>query len=253
VIIPGRLFCLVPAWTPPALQRGLAHCFGDDADAAWGAGVPNQSILLLTAEDLPQLAVALRQPVQAVIELPAAGGADSPDQEVAGEWLAVPRAPRAAEGSLFLSLTTASAYRLPCATLVCDALEQRGLLSEGQRSGTELALQEAIANALIHGNLGLDSSQRQRGAEIATFGRLVRERLAEPQRGQRRLRLLVCWGGGRLELTVSDQGCGFAPECLDGLPGGRAHFGRGFLLMRAVAAQVQIADGGRCTALRFEL
>ncbi len=153
----------------------------------------------------------------------------------------------------FVSLGTGTAFSLHCAVLICDALVWRGVLRDNVRSAVELCLQEAIANALIHGNLGVDSGLKDRDDGYLRFSRLVNARLADPDLSGRRLDLLVSWGESGLDVAVADEGAGFDFERMTGNRGKMARSGRGFTLMRALAAEVRVLDGGRCTALRFKV
>lgn len=155
--------------------------------------------------------------------------------------------------SFYLSLTTATAIGLRSAVLVCDALHERGVLPKVRRPNVELCLHEAIANALVHGNLGVDSSHKSKPEGYKVFSHLISERLRDPSARQRRVEVFARWDREHLDIGVADQGSGFDISTLpveadDGKPSGR-----GFLFMRALATSVTISDGGRCTSLRFPI
>ncbi|CAK0750198.1 hypothetical protein WCLP8_200018 [uncultured Gammaproteobacteria bacterium] len=166
-----------------------------------------------------------------------------------GEWMAIPLAPNL----LVLSLTTATAYGLHCAFTVCEALMSRGALPAARRSPVELCLHEAIANGIVHGNLGISSSAKDHPEGHRVFSQLVKERLRDPVCRRRRLEIVARWTPGRLDLGVSDQGEGFDPVVIPSGLNGAARSGRGFVFMRALSSGVVVTDDGRCTCLHFDL
>lgn len=168
---------------------------------------------------------------------------------VQGDWQGVP----ICDQGLYLSLTTRTAFGSQCALLVCDALAARGVLTQERRSAVELCLHEAVANAVVHGNLEIASSAKDRPDGFRVFSQLVGERMRDPVLGNRRTDVFARWCGAVLVIAVSDQGNGFDTAILPPDTGGSARSGRGFIFMRALAQDVTVTDGGRCTALRFEL
>ncbi len=166
-----------------------------------------------------------------------------------GDWAAVMVPP----DGFFLSLTTATAFSLQLAPLVGATLASRGGLGDDKRSVVEQCLQEAVANAIIHGNLGISSTAKDHPEGFRVFSQLVNSRLGDPELRGRRVELFVRWSEAALDISVADQGAGFDIACLPAEPSGRSRSGRGFVFMRALAGRVEVADGGRCTSLRFEL
>ncbi|MCW2246264.1 anti-sigma regulatory factor (Ser/Thr protein kinase) [Azospirillum fermentarium] len=169
--------------------------------------------------------------------------------EPAHGWVpvAVPRA-------LFaLSLSTRLAWAAQPAAAVCDALLRLGVLDKASRGTVELCLHEAVANAIVHGNLGIASAAKNHPEGYETFGRLLAERLADPDRRRLRLDIVARWDGGCLDILVADEGAGFDRALLPLEADGNSRSGRGFVFMRALAAAVDVTDGGRCTRLRFPL
>lgn len=166
-----------------------------------------------------------------------------------GDWLAVP----ASAQGMYLSLTTRTAFGAQCALLVCDALAHRGVLGDARRSAVELCLHEAVANAIVHGNLEIASSAKDKPDGYRVFSQLVGERLRDPAMADRRTDIFARWRDSALVIAVSDQGSGFDTAILPPDAGGTARSGRGFIFMRALAKEVTVTDGGRCTSLRFEV
>ncbi|MEI6986997.1 MAG: ATP-binding protein [Rhodospirillaceae bacterium] len=191
------------------------------------------------------LTTALLQPWAAVIEV-----GDGDNAEIAaGDWTAV----LTPDGGFYLSVTTSSAFGLQVAQLVTGALVSRAVLLPERRSVVELCLQEVVANAIIHGNLGIPSTAKDHPEGYRVFSQQVNNRLADPQLRLRRVDLFVRWSGAVLDISVLDQGAGFDANTVPTVVEGTSRSGRGFVFMRALARDVRVSDGGRCTSLRFAL
>ncbi|MDQ2105944.1 ATP-binding protein [Azospirillum isscasi] len=165
------------------------------------------------------------------------------------DWLGAPPV----EQGFYLSLTTGTAYGLQCAVLVCDELARRGVLTPERRGNIELCLHEAIANAIVHGNLEIPSATKDQPDGYRLFSRLLRERLGDGAVRQRRIDIFARWTSEGLTIAVVDQGNGFDTTALPQDTDSGAHSGRGFLFMRALARRINVTDGGRCTLLQFDL
>ena len=167
-----------------------------------------------------------------------------------GEFYLSPEALTAVgNGAILLSITTKSAYRnSPCVTL-CNVLAERGWLLSTQHEDVLLALQEATANAVMHGNLELASPHGSEQA-IRQYWKDLRERLSTPHLISRRVTILSAMVGTTLTICVEDQGNGF-------IKGEKPVFhehtnsGRGESLMTSLATSVHWENGGRKVVLSF--
>jgi anti-sigma regulatory factor (Ser/Thr protein kinase) len=108
-----------------------------------------------------------------------------------------------------------------------------------------IALSEAISNAMIHGNLEVDSAGRAENAD-GYFEAIERRRKESPY-AEREVHLLATIGGGELTFVVRDEGPGFQPEALPD-PTDPENLmrlcGRGVLMMRAYADSVTWNERG---------
>jgi hypothetical protein len=150
------------------------------------------------------------------------------------------------QGGLALVVSTVTAFSCDLTRLLCQSVATRVGLSQEQLVDMEIAIQEAIANGLVHGNLGIDSSRR---ASIDTFDehcRLTEERLAAPEYGQRRIFLFVRWDNKCVEFTIKDEGDGY-DACMTDV----RYSGRGLKLITDLAESVSSDDNGRSITLRF--
>jgi len=109
-----------------------------------------------------------------------------------------------------------------------------------------VALQEALTNAVYHGNLGVDSELRQDGSD--TYWDLAEARSQLSPWADRRLHVKVQITVERAEFVIRDEGVGFEPsqvssplndDNVDRLSG------RGIFLMRQFMDSVAYADNGR--------
>ncbi len=97
---------------------------------------------------------------------------------------------------------------VPLVSHIQDSIQAiRPALDEGQLMQIGVALQEALLNAMHHGNLEVSSELRQNGSEA--YHRKIEERLREPRYADRRVRLSVRLSRERLECEVLDEGPGF--------------------------------------------
>jgi anti-sigma regulatory factor (Ser/Thr protein kinase) len=126
--------------------------------------------------------------------------------------------------------------------------------NEAERFGVTLALGEALANALYHGNLGLSSHELHESSPASGLaaGGLVAQRLRELPYYQRRIRVTVRLAPKVSAFTIRDEGHGFDPNSIkdptddDALL--RSH-GRGIYLMRKYMDEVRYNLVGNAVTL----
>jgi DNA-binding response OmpR family regulator len=112
----------------------------------------------------------------------------------------------------------------------------------------KLALYEALANALEHGNLEISFEQKTQALEeTGGLEALVKQRLADPTYGSRRIHVSASYEKDRVEYRIRDEGQGFNPadfEELRSLSSTTALHGRGLALIRHYMDDVDWAKGG---------
>ncbi|PWC32653.1 ATP-binding protein [Azospirillum sp. TSO35-2] len=258
-----RAFSVLRDRVPPDMAARVAARFGaagagpESGDADGGAaGIPGDGgpgpaveAQLMERADHDRLRAAFDRNPFLTVEL--GEGADEA-AALLDDWSGVSAADHPHWPGFYLSLTTGSAYGLQCAVLVCDELVRRGVLDPQRRSNTELCLHEAIANAIVHGNLGLSSATKSQPGGYRLFSQMMRDRLDDPAVVRRRLDIFCRWSDRAIAIAVVDQGGGFDTDLAPAVTGGKARSGRGFVFMRALAARVTVTDGGRCTVLHFD-
>ena len=126
-------------------------------------------------------------------------------------------------------------------SLVCSV----GLCDESTVIRVCIALEEALRNALFHGNLELTSEQREGDAN--EYERLVNERTTQEPYSSRHLRVRVKVTPGSGTFTIRDEGPGFDPSKLPD-PTDPENLekvsGRGLLLMRTFMDDVRFNSTG---------
>ena len=120
-----------------------------------------------------------------------------------------------------------------------------GLCDDADAIRVCIALEEAMRNAIFHGNLELTSEQRE--GDSVVYQRLVEERIAQRPYSDRRLHVTVDVTPTRGTFTIRDQGPGFDPRKLPD-PTDPENLervsGRGLLLMRTFMDDVQFNETG---------
>jgi len=127
-----------------------------------------------------------------------------------------------------------------------------GICNHADRVRLGVGLGEALANAMLHGNLELKSALREVDADA--YHRLAEARRAESPYQDRRIEVEVRLSRAAAEFVIRDEGLGFDPTTLPD-PTDPANLekvtGRGILLMQAFMDQVDFnALGNEVTMVK---
>lgn len=120
----------------------------------------------------------------------------------------------------------------------------------GERVQT--ALQEAIVNAVAHGNLALSSQIRRDLPGCEQFERMIAERLKVSVYAALPLAISVTAGPDAIDISVKDSGAGYSIR-ESFVTSDASLFGRGLKIIGAMADSVMTRDGGRQISMRFVL
>ena len=138
----------------------------------------------------------------------------------------------------------------PVVAYVEDNLQRVGFATEAVRTQIGMALMEALANAMLHGNLEIGSELRRTDREA--FDALVAERMSSEPYASRRVRCEAKESPERVEYTIADEGPGFDPSVLPD-PTDSANLlevaGRGIMLMESFMDEVEFSDNGACVTM----
>ena len=152
---------------------------------------------------------------------------------------------------LVLRLRTGAAFHLPVAAIFTKALKHRLDLSSAIAESVELALHEAVANAIIHGNLGISSQDRGTPGTYGDFCRILDASLHDDAATARVINIAAYWTKTLLSVAVTDEGNGFTGP-LQAVSDHTAH-GRGLSIVRALAVAVRWNQRRRRLTFVFNL
>ena len=135
-----------------------------------------------------------------------------------------------------------------------DTAVEFGLCTERQRMQIGVALDEAIMNGIVHGNLEISSRLLETGDD--TYHREIDRRRKEPPYRERRLFVSGRFELGHAEYRIRDEGPGFEPQEVP-VPNPtspehveRPH-GRGLFLIKAFMSEVSFnEEGNEITMIR---
>lgn len=151
-----------------------------------------------------------------------------------------------------LSLTSESAYRQPLAQILTDHLYARFGLSQARKMQILTCMQEAITNAIVHGNFCIQR-QCESLEDFEIYYAEVERCLADHIK--RELRVLVrAWDFGQsLKIGFSHSGAGkLSSENLYAChPAITQKSGRGLFLIQSLAEQVWCDDNGHSLYVSF--
>lgn len=127
-----------------------------------------------------------------------------------------------------------------------------GLCDEASVIRVCIALEEALRNAIFHGNLELTSEQREGDQEV--YQKLIDQRTANPPYAGRNLQVSIEVSASEGRFIIQDQGRGFDPSKLPD-PTDPENLekvsGRGLLLMRTFMDEVSFnATGNQVTMVK---
>jgi CheY-like chemotaxis protein/anti-sigma regulatory factor (Ser/Thr protein kinase) len=134
----------------------------------------------------------------------------------------------------------------PFISYVQRGLTRMKICDESAKIHVAVALQEALMNAIEHGNLEVDSALREEAG--AAYEKLVRTRRLEEPFANRRVHISVRESHSEAVYTIRDEGRGFDPSTLPD-PTDPTNLerisGRGLLLIRTFMDEVSHGAGGR--------
>ncbi|MEQ1706648.1 MAG: ATP-binding protein [Rickettsiales bacterium] len=149
---------------------------------------------------------------------------------------------------LLLSLTTASCYNANVSDIVTECIDRRFYLNNFKFEEIKTCLQEAIMNALIHGNLQVGKDFRS-AKDLYEYQTKVRKRLVIDGYRLRRLNIMVWKKNDYIQIAVGDEGDGFSiPDTPydESLPSGR-----GFMLIRSMSDNMWVGEDRRTLFMTF--
>jgi len=138
----------------------------------------------------------------------------------------------------------------PLVTYLQEEIARMGLCDETECTRIGVAMEEALSNALFHGNLEVRSELREE--DDKAYYALVEQRRRQAPFRDRRVHVEAAFSRDQVRLIVRDEGPGFDPSTLPD-PTDPANLekvsGRGVLLMRTFMDEVVYSDSGDAVTL----
>lgn len=191
-------------------------------------------VMVAEAPTSDQLTTALQPPYGGCVEAAAAEDLDAVIACVAA-------------GGQAVQVSAAVGLAADLGLVFAAAVADRHAVSQSIRDAMATAVHEAVVNAIVHGSLDLGGDGRDTPEGLATYCRLLYERQADPAHGGRPVTVTADSDGASVAITVRDRGLGFDPGTASKGPA------RGLALMRGLAQDVVIGDGGRVVTMTFGL
>jgi len=138
----------------------------------------------------------------------------------------------------------------PFITYLQESLVRMEICDETDQMRVGVALDEALVNAIYHGNLEVSSKLRE--GDGSAYYALIKERLGEAPYNDRKVTIDVRITNKEVRVIIADEGPGFDPaslpdptasENLDNVSG------RGVTLMRMFMDEVSYSESGKCVTL----
>jgi len=161
------------------------------------------------------------------------------------------------DGCLRLAVTTRSACRHQVSKVFVGAMALRVELSRDLRERIHTAVQEAMINSVLHGNLAVGSGRRDSLEGLTTSHQAIEMLLASPQIARSMIRVEAIWSSRMLYILVRDNGAGFKRGELQSsgerLKAGHHRSGRGLAILDAFCDRVALLNGGATIKMGFRL
>ncbi|MGT2435242.1 ATP-binding protein [Bradyrhizobium betae] len=119
-----------------------------------------------------------------------------------------------AVGQLSLLVSTRSAYRHPVGRRFLEAIEKRTVIAGDLHDRIATAVQEAVMNSLLHGNLHIDAGARESLESLSELHESIAHELELPGVAGCMIQLDALWSTKMLYVIVRDSGAGYQRDRL---------------------------------------
>jgi anti-sigma regulatory factor (Ser/Thr protein kinase) len=158
---------------------------------------------------------------------------------------------RSTHPPLAITVTTRSAYQSLSGSAIAHILVARNILPECNAETVASAVQEALSNAVIHGNLGMRLDPGDGDRDFIAFHEEVARRVAGLDGLARRVAIAASWTASEVSVSIADEGNGFRASTESSDPVD-ALVGRGLLIMKTRASRIAYQEDGRVSILTFD-
>jgi anti-sigma regulatory factor (Ser/Thr protein kinase) len=151
-----------------------------------------------------------------------------------------------------LNLTSRTAYGLANAERFCEMLSRRIDLQEEHRLELLIILQEAIANAVLHGNLEVESAPLEEGIPaLEKQYNELEQKISDSALSDRRVEVTASWNQPKLTVCITNEGPGYDADKQHHIPSDAPI--RGMELIRSLTDRIEIEKKGRQLKLFLRL
>ncbi len=212
----------------PALAQGL-----DDTRGG------RNLVLLISDLNESRLSQALRPPFRACYEI--TGTETSLPDEL---FSTVER------GGVFISLTTQSAFKTDFCTHLIKGLNEFFEIPHDRLPPLELAVHEALANAILRGNLENKGFSRSDVESFECHALALDKRIKNTAYNLRRVDVTASRAESRLRIAISNEGPGFDPLHISHSATAAT---RGMALIRKLTSSMEFSNRGRTLTMILDL
>lgn len=235
-----------------ALLREFEYVSNQATETEEQITVDSHSVFLFTKPTEDTLTQAIRGGFSGCLELTEHAGLDDSTRRLICQ---------ANNDIWFASFFSKSIYKSPfVAKLVEHLTSDSDASSHLDPAMMRTAIDEAVLNSIVHGNLGLPSPPIDSIDDLSAFYEEVGNRITEPQFSHKRIAIQTWREGESIWVSVGDEGSWHRDfkerrdTHSDTLHGGtteRRKTGRGLDIIYSTAKDVYIDSHNRCLAMRF--
>ncbi len=120
-----------------------------------------------------------------------------------------------------------------------------------KKRSIELALDEALSNAILHGNLEISSDLKEEDFDM--FYEMAMERAKQEPYSSRNVAVTYEFDREMARFTIEDEGPGFKWQAYGGSADSDKPFGRGLMILKALSSKIEFNERGNRVSLSFDL
>ncbi|MGD9639091.1 MAG: SpoIIE family protein phosphatase [Alphaproteobacteria bacterium] len=147
------------------------------------------------------------------------------------------------ENLIFLALSTKTAYNTDLINIIPNIIKAKTKLSDENKDKLKQILAEIIPNAIIHGNLNVNSLKGNDLESFKNYHNLIKERLENKKYADKFIIIKLFWNKGFLLCSVLDEGQGHNKTFE--MPDLTSSSGRGLFIVSSLSDATWFDFGGR--------
>lgn len=164
-------------------------------------------------------------------------------------------------GAWFASVSSKNIFGSTLVAHLSQKVSDECQIDEANQELMRTAIEEAVCNGVVHGNLELTSPAMDSFDEFTSFYALIDERIKIPEFGDRYITVQTWVDNSDVWVSVTDEGLGYEPitekrtqdkNVRSGtIPKEKRRSGRGMNIIRSLTKDVHIDRGGRRMSMKF--